>query len=109
LTEKKTGLFVKEIQPLGLEDFVGKVTLEKEDSQDKTARLTRENRDHWVRIIKELLLFLVGLVGAVLIVMYCISIVNDNSSPKEIKEWAMAIISGLVSGLVGYLLGKRTD
>jgi hypothetical protein len=65
---------------------------------------------------KSVLLFLFGLgVGGVM-TWYCLGILTgavtvSSASPAvtaEAQKWAMAILSAIVSGLVGFLTGKAS-
>jgi len=85
-----------------------------ETEVERTHRLRREWLDMLVRQALHVLLvlFAIGMVG--LMVWYCLAILTGDvtvsgASPAvtaEAQKWAMAMLSALVSGLVGFLTGK---
>ncbi len=78
-----------------------------EGEEEGTARLQREGWEHKVKPLKDVALFLAALLGAVVIVYYCLTVLNDPAAREDTQKWAMSILSGAVSGIVGYLLGKK--
>lgn len=78
-----------------------------ESEEERTARLEREGREHKVRVLKEVVLFFVALLGAGVIGWYCVVVLTDTAAPEGAKKWAMSILSAAASGIMGYLLGKK--
>jgi hypothetical protein len=60
--------------------------------------------DKFVRLLKDLLLFVVAIGFVSLVILICYDTLTSPSTGSEEKKWAMAIISGAASGVIGYLL-----
>lgn len=75
--------------------------------EERIARLEREGWGHKVRVLKEVVLFFVALLGAGVIGWYCFVVLTDTAVPEGAKKWAMSILSATASGIMGYLLGKK--
>lgn len=79
-----------------------------ETSEERLHRLRQQTAKTYVNIAKELALFIVGIVGVALIAWICTTIILDPSANPETQKWAQSILTAIVSGVVGYLIGKST-
>jgi len=87
-------------------------TLEPPDERD--SRLRREEADarlqRWQNfltfLVKELLVRLVALTALFAIGIYGVSVLIQTSSTATEKEFARSIVTPIVTGLIGFLLGK---
>lgn len=65
---------------------------------------TKEER--FVRLFKDVLLFLFAMTVAAVIVWLCYSTLDSSSATAEEKKWAMSAMTGALGALVGYLVKK---
>lgn len=70
------------------------------------ARLASERLDAAYRRRKDWLLFRVTLFAAVTLGMVCVLVVLTNGPGKEFINLALATLTSLVTGAIGYLSGK---
>lgn len=59
-----------------------------------------------VRLTKDLTIFLFAIVFMSVIGWVCVDTLNSKTKPEEEKKWAMATITAIAGGVVGYLLKK---
>lgn len=59
-----------------------------------------------VRLIKDIVLFLVAVSFVCLIVWVCFDTLRDAAASAEEKKWAMSILSAATGGIVGYLVRR---
>jgi hypothetical protein len=72
------------------------VTIDKEES----------HAEQYVRLFKDVVLFLVGVGFVVVIASLCIHTLENPSTTAEEKKWAMSILSLAAGGIIGYLVKK---
>ena len=60
----------------------------------------------YVRLFKDVALFLVAVGFVVLIVRLCYETLSSSAASAEEKKWAMSVLSAATGGIVGYLLRK---
>jgi hypothetical protein len=68
----------------------------------------REETDgeRWVRLFKDVALFVVALGFVILIVWLCYAALVSASASAEEKKWAMSVLSAATGGIIGYLIRK---
>ena len=59
-----------------------------------------------VRLFKEVILFLVGVIFVGILCWLCISTLYSAIATAEEKKWAMSILSAAAGGMIGYLVKK---
>ena len=62
--------------------------------------------EHYVRLFKDLALFVAALGFVMLIVGLCYSTLTAPAATAEEKKWAMSVLSAAAGGLIGYLIRK---
>jgi hypothetical protein len=60
----------------------------------------------YVRLFKDVALFVVAVGFVVLIVRLCYATLSSSAASAEEKKWAMSVLSAATGGIVGYLLRK---
>ena|SRR5919109_3302318 len=104
---------------LDLDELSQRYQLSIVPQEDPAERAHRHHQERLATVVGQgvyvlLVLFAVGMVG--LLVWYCLGILTgyvtvSGASPAvsaEAQKWAMALLSAIVSGLVGFLTGKAT-
>ena len=59
-----------------------------------------------VRLLKDLILFLVAVAFVVLIAALCATKLISQTATVDDKKWAMSVLSGATGGIVGYLVRR---
>ncbi len=72
------------------------VSIDKEES----------SAEMYVRLFKELVVFMLAIAFVVIIAWLCLSTLQDAQATLEAKKWAMSILSAATGGIIGYLLKK---
>jgi hypothetical protein len=62
--------------------------------------------DRFVRLFKDLMLFLVAIGFVILLAVLCYGTLTSSTTTPEEKKWAMSILSGAAGGIIGYLIRK---
>lgn len=62
--------------------------------------------ERYVRLFKDVALFLVAIGFVVLIVILCYSTLVSTTATPEEKKWAMSVLSAATGGIIGYLVRK---
>ena len=62
--------------------------------------------ERFVRLFKDVALFVVALSFVILIVWLCYSTLVASTASAEEKKWAMSVLSAATGGIIGYLLRK---
>jgi hypothetical protein len=60
----------------------------------------------YVRLFKDVALFVVAVGFVVLIVRLCYETLSSSAASAEEKKWAMSVLSAATGGIVGYLLRR---
>jgi hypothetical protein len=70
--------------------------------------IEREETDgeRYVRLFKDVMLFLVAICFVGLIVIMCYRTVLSPTATADEKKWAMAVLSAATGGIIGYLVRK---
>lgn len=73
-----------------------------------SASVGREDTDgeRYVRLFKDVALFLVAIAFVVLMTWVCYSTLFSPQATAEEKKWAMSVLSAAAGGIVGYLVRK---
>jgi VanZ family protein len=79
-----------------------------ENSDDRAARITRENNAASLANFKEYFLFAVVVFFFSAILLLCLWIILDPLAPVERRRWAENVFSVIASGVVSFLLGRKT-
>ena len=68
----------------------------------------REETDgeRWVRLFKDMALFLTAIGFVVVIASICINTLTSAAAAPEEKKWAMSVLSAATGGIIGYLIRK---
>lgn len=79
-----------------------------ETSEERAARLRQEAITMYYGFAKEAIILLSFLVLVIIIGYVCFGIITAQSTAAntEAQKWAMSVISGAASGLLGFLVGK---
>jgi hypothetical protein len=59
-----------------------------------------------VRLINDVVLFIVAISAVVLIAWLCYSTLSAANTTAEEKKWAMSVLSAVTGGIIGYLVHK---
>jgi len=62
--------------------------------------------ERFVRLTKDLALFLVALGFVIVLAWLCIATITSTVASAEEKKWAMSILSAAAGGIIGYLLKR---
>jgi hypothetical protein len=62
--------------------------------------------DRYVRLFKDLVLFVLAVGFVLVIVWLCIATMVSPAAQAEEKKWAMSILSAAAGGMIGYLIRK---
>ena len=62
--------------------------------------------DIYVRLFKDVVVFLVAVGFVLLIVWLCVQTLLSTSAMPDEKKWAMSILSAAAGGMIGYLIRK---
>jgi hypothetical protein len=62
--------------------------------------------DRYVRLFKDLVLFVLAVGFVLVIVWICIGTMVSSTAQAEEKKWAMSILSAAAGGMIGYLIRK---
>jgi hypothetical protein len=67
---------------------------------------TESDGDRYVRLFKDVLLFLVAVGFVVMVAWLCVETLHSASATAEEKKWAMSVIAAATGGIIGYLVRK---
>lgn len=62
--------------------------------------------ERYVRLFKDVALFVVAIGFVMLIVWLCYSTLSSSTASAEEKKWAMSVLSAATGGIIGYLVRK---
>lgn len=62
--------------------------------------------ERYVRLFKDVALFVVAIGFVMLIVWLCYSTLSSSTALAEEKKWAMSVLSAATGGIIGYLVRK---
>jgi hypothetical protein len=62
--------------------------------------------ERYVRLFKDVALFVVAIGFVVLIAGLCYSTLSSPTATADEKKWAMSVLSAAAGGIVGYLVRK---
>jgi len=79
----------------------------RETDLERDHRLTRQTDDARHGRWKELFILIGVLAGIAIILAVCVFLVVSPNAPPEDKKWATAILASIVTGGMGYLVGKK--
>ncbi len=60
------------------------------------------------RRFKDMCLFIVALIMVLVIFAFCMYVIFNQLSNENDKKWATTIVSGIISALLGYMVGKSS-
>jgi lipopolysaccharide/colanic/teichoic acid biosynthesis glycosyltransferase len=98
-----------EVRTINLEQIINRnsdqleLKIRNETDEDAEARRTCDAADAKLKRTQSLILFLFALFVTAMVFIACI-VVAIIGSPED-KKWACSIVTGISSGLVGYLVG----
>jgi uncharacterized membrane protein HdeD (DUF308 family) len=82
------------------------------DSENYNVKIESVKREHPSdarnRRFKDMALFIVALVMVLAIFVFCMYVICNHGSNDNDKKWATTIVSGIISALLGYMVGKST-
>jgi H+/Cl- antiporter ClcA len=67
---------------------------------------TETDGERWVRLFKDIVLFVVTIVFVSLIGWLCFHTLDSAESSPDAKRWAQSVLSAAAGGLIGYLIKK---
>ncbi|MDD5578559.1 MAG: hypothetical protein PHY16_04670 [Methylobacter sp.] len=67
---------------------------------------TETDGERWVRLFKDIVLFVAALVFVSLIGWLCFHTLDSAESSPDAKRWAQSVLSAVAGGLIGYLIKK---
>jgi hypothetical protein len=76
-----------------------------EDEQEKALRLHKERISFY---IKDVVIWIFGVVCLVVIGGYCLWVLTSSSSAPAEKDWARSAVTSILAGIIGYVFGKTT-
>jgi hypothetical protein len=76
-----------------------------EDEQEKSLRLHKERISFY---IKDVVIWIFGVVCLVVIGGYCLWVLTSSSSAPAEKDWARSAVTSILAGIIGYVFGKTT-
>ena len=76
-----------------------------EDEQEKALRLHKERISFY---IKDVVIWIFGVVCLVVIGGYCLWVLTGSSSAPAEKDWARSAVTSILAGIIGYVFGKTT-
>lgn len=89
-------------------DQLAKLVIERPESvEERAVRLREQNTKTTLSFIKESVVFVLVVIGIVLVVAYCLSIMQNPAASPDEKKWEQTIIASAVTAGIGYLLGRR--
>ncbi|MFG1319697.1 hypothetical protein [Xanthobacter autotrophicus] len=62
--------------------------------------------ERWVRLFKDVVLFLVAVAFVVVMAWLCYATVTSGAATAEEKKWALSVLSAATGGIIGYLVRK---
>jgi len=74
-----------------------------EDEQEKALRLHKERISFY---IKDVVIWIFGVVCLVVIGGYCLWVLTSSSSAPADKDWARSAVTSILAGIIGYVFGK---
>ncbi len=74
-----------------------------------TASQEEDPGDARIRRFKEIALFLLSILLVVCVFLFCVYILFSTQASAVDQKWATTLIGAIISGLLGYLTGKRTS
>lgn len=77
-----------------------------EAPDEREARLQLQRAKATAQLIKETVIFAAGVIGVVVIAWVCVVIIRDANTSVDDKKWAQTILAGIITSIVGYLIGK---
>jgi hypothetical protein len=99
-----------DIRTLNLDQLIGregdqlKLEIKNETDEDAEARRVRDSAEAKLKRTMTLILFVFALLVTSTVFVACI-VVAIIGAPED-KKWACSIVTGITSGLVGYLVGQ---
>jgi hypothetical protein len=99
-----------DIRTLNLDQLISRegdqleLKIKNETDEDAEARRARDSADAKLKRTMTLILFVFALLITGAVFIACI-VVALTGSPED-KKWACSIVTGITSGLVGYLVGQ---
>jgi hypothetical protein len=81
-------------------------TLSSEDPLDKEYRLRQEADEAQHKRWRSTILFGFTLIGLSFVFWLCFEILSNPNASVDDKKWAMALMTSIVSGSVGFVAGK---
>lgn len=99
-----------EVRTINLDQLISRnsdqleLKIRNETDQDADARRMRDAADAKLKRIQSLILFLFALLITGTVFVACIVVAITGTA--EDKKWACSIVTGITSGLVGYLVGQ---
>lgn len=96
------------LRQLGINPANIKIDIQSETPEERRSRLRREERKAQADLIKELLLYAVGvlLVGALIIISVTVFLNKEYS--QEWQDWARSTLTATLTAVVGYIFGKSS-
>lgn len=77
-----------------------------ESPEERAVRLQLQQTKATTQLIKETVIFVAGVIGVVAMALLCVMIIRDVATSPDDKKWAQTILAGIVTSVVGYLIGK---
>lgn len=71
-----------------------------------TVQPNETEKDAWVRVIKDLTLFLCSIIFFGLLLWYCYERMSSATASADEKRWSMSVFTAMAGGLMGYLVKK---
>jgi|GEM_PF-6951240 cation transport ATPase len=96
------------LRQLGINPANIKIDIHSETPEERRSRLRREERRAQADLIKELLLYAVGvlLVSALMIISVVVFLNKEYS--QEWQDWARSTLTATLTAVVGYVFGKTS-
>ena len=89
--------------------ITGVSTLHIESSDERSARIARENEDAKYSRYRTMALFIAGLIIVVVLISMSVYILLSTRFTSELQDWAKSIIVLAFGNILGYLIGKKID
>lgn len=74
-----------------------------------TASQEENPNDAQIRRFKEIALFLLSILLVICVFVFCVYILLSTHASAVDQKWATTLIGAVISGLLGYLTGRRTS
>ncbi|WP_088890696.1 hypothetical protein [Leptolyngbya ohadii] len=96
------------LRRLGINPANIKLEIQTETPEERRSRLRREERKARADLIKELMLYFVGLLLVSALVIISVAIFLNQEASEEWQDWARSTLTATLTAVVGYIFGKNS-